>query len=122
MRNECMQGQPLQAYFATAITHNPYDAELRFDVTHLNVENFTGSNLSHHALNYQTADTHVSYKAMLGERLAMSIHSPNLYRELNFDPWAEASIHGRIVRHNGLTGNLPGLLQPEYWSVTAGKR
>jgi hypothetical protein len=25
----------------------------------------------------------------------MSIHSPNLYWELNFDSWAESSIHGR---------------------------
>ena len=95
MRNECMQGQPLQAYFAIAVIHNPHDAELRFDLAHLNIENFTASNLSHHALNYQTADTHVGNKAGLGKRLAMRIHSPNLYRELNFDSWAKPSIHGR---------------------------
>jgi hypothetical protein len=95
MRNEGMQRQPLQAYFAFAIIHNPDDAELRFDLTHPNIENFTGSNLSLYALNYQTADTHVGDKSVLGKGLAMSIHSPNLYRELNFDSWAKSSIHGR---------------------------
>lgn len=90
-----MQGQPLQAYFAIAVIGNPHNAELRFDLTHLHIENFTGSNLSPHALNYQTADAHVGYQAGLGKRLAMSIHSPNLYRELNFDSWAKSSIHGR---------------------------
>ena len=95
MRNECVQGQPLQAYFAIAVIDNPDDTELRFHLTHLDIENFTGSNLSLHALDDQTADTHVRYKARLGKRLAVRIHSPNLYRELNFDSWAKSSIHGR---------------------------
>jgi hypothetical protein len=90
-----MQGQPLQAYFANAVIDNPDNAELRFGLAHLDIENFTGSNLSPYALNYQTAHTHVGYEAGLGKRLAMSIHSPNLYRELNFDSWAKSSIHGR---------------------------
>ena len=90
-----MRSQPLQADFVIAFADDPDNAELRFDLPHLDIENFTGSNLSHHALNYQTADAHVGYEAGLGKRLAMSIHSPNLYRELNLDSWAQSSIHGR---------------------------
>jgi hypothetical protein len=95
MRNECVQGQPLQSYFASAVIDNPDNAELRFDLTHLNIKNFTAPNLSHYSLNYQAADTHVDDKAGLSKWLTVSIHSPNLYRELNFDSWAKSSIHGR---------------------------
>jgi hypothetical protein len=109
-----MRGQPLQADFAVALTDNPDDAELRFDLTHLDIENFTGSNLSHDALNDEAADAHVGYEAWVGKRLAVGIHTPNLYRKLNLDSWANSSIHARIVRHNRLPGNLPGLPQLEY--------
>jgi hypothetical protein len=95
MCNECMQCQPLQADLTVPVIDDPDHAELRFYLTHLDIENFAGSNLAHHALNYQTADAHIGYKAGLGKRLAVSIHSPNLYRKLNFDSWAKASIHGR---------------------------
>ena len=93
VRNERMRGQPLQTYFAVAFGDNPDDAELRFDLTHLDIENLTGPNLSHYALDYQTAHAHVNYEARLGKGLAVGIHSPNLYRKLNFDSWAESSIH-----------------------------
>jgi hypothetical protein len=118
--NERMRGQPLQADFAVALGDNPDDAELRFDLTHLDIKNFTGSNLSHDSLNDEAADAHVDYEAWVGKRLAMGIHSPNLYRKLNLDSWANSSIHARIVRHKGPRGNLPGLPQPEYWSVIVG--
>jgi hypothetical protein len=95
MRNECVRGHALQAHFAIAVAKNPDDAELGFDLTHLDIEKFTGSNLSHYALNYQAAHAHVGYQAVMGKWLAMSIHSPNLYRELNFNSRAESSIHGR---------------------------
>lgn len=95
MCNERMRSQPLQANFAIAVIYNPDNAELGFDLTHLDIENFTGPDFSHHALNYQAADAHVGYKAGLGKWLAMSIHSPNLYWKLNFDSRAESSIHGR---------------------------
>jgi hypothetical protein len=95
MRNECVRSHSLQAHFVIAVANNPNDAELSFDLTHLDIEKFTGSNLSHHTLNYQTADAHVDYQAGMGKGLAMSIHSPNLYRELNFNSRAESSIHGR---------------------------
>ena len=93
MRNECVRGHSLQAHFVATVTNNPDHAKLSFDLTHLDIEKFTGSNLSHHTLNDETADAHVDYKAGMGKRLAMSIHSPNLHRELNFDSWAESSIH-----------------------------
>ena len=92
--DERMRGQPLQADFAVPLADNPDDAELGFNLTHLDIENFTGSNLSHDALNDETADAHVDYEPGMGKGLAMSIHSPNLHRELNFDSWAESSIHG----------------------------
>ena len=117
MCDERMRGQPLQAHFAIAVADNPDDAELGFDLAHLDIENFTGSNLSHHALNYQAAHAHVRDEAGMSKRLAVGIHSPNLYRKLNFNSWALASIHEDIVRHNRLAENLPGLPQPEYWSV-----
>jgi len=93
MCNKCVRGQPLQAYFAVAFGDNTDYAELRFDLTHLDIENLTGPNLPHYALNYQTADTHVDNEPRLGKGLAVGIHSPNLYRKLNFDSWAESSIH-----------------------------
>ena len=86
MRNECVRGHALQAHFVVTVTNNPDHAKLSFDLTHLDIEKFTGSNLSHHTLNDETADTHVDYQTGMGKGLAMSIHSPNLYRELNFDP------------------------------------
>jgi hypothetical protein len=95
MRNECVRGHALQAHFVVAVANNPDDAELGFDLTHLDIEKFTGSDLSHYTLNDQTAHAHVGYQAGVGKRLAMSIHSPNLYRELNFDSGAESSIHRR---------------------------
>ena len=95
MCDEGVQRQPLQADLTVAFVNHPNNTELRFDLAHLNVENFTGPKLAHDALNYQTADAHVRYKAGLGERLAVSIHSPNLHRKLNFDSWAKSSIHGR---------------------------
>lgn len=88
-----MQGQPLQPYFAVAFNGNPDNAKLRSDLAHLNIENLASSNLPPHALNYQAADTHVDNKPGLSKRLAVSIHSPNLYRKLNLDSWAESSIH-----------------------------
>ena len=117
MGNEGMRSQPLQADFAIAIAYNPDNAELSFDLSHLDIENFTGSNLAPHALNHQAAAAHVGYEAGVRKRLAMSIHSPNLYRKLNLNSRADSSIHEGIVRHNQLAGNLPGLPQPEYRSV-----
>jgi hypothetical protein len=95
MRNECVRSHSLQAHFVIAVANNPNDAELSFDLTHLDIEKFTGSNLSHYTLNYQATHAQVDYESVMGKRLAMSIHSPNLYRELNFDSRAEPSIHGR---------------------------
>jgi hypothetical protein len=95
MRNECVRGHALQAHFVATVTNNPDHAKLSFDLTHLDIEEFTGSNLSHHTLDYQPADAHVDYEPGMGKGLAMSIHSPNLYRELNFDSGAESSIHRR---------------------------
>ena len=117
MRHERMRGQSLKANFAIALADDPDNAELRFHLSHLDIEDFTGSKLAPHALNYQAADAHVGHQTMMRKRLAMSIHSPNLYRKLNLNSWTDSSIHGGIVRHNPLAGNLPGLPQPEYWSV-----
>jgi hypothetical protein len=68
-------------------------------------------------LNHQAADAHVGDEPGMRKRLAMSIHSPNLYRKLNLNSRADSSIHEGIVRHNQLAGNLPGLPQPEYRSA-----
>jgi hypothetical protein len=95
MSNECVRGHALEAHFVIAVANYPDHAKLSFDLTHLDIEKFTGSNLSHDALDYQTADAHVDNKTGIGKRLAMSIHSPNLHRELNFDSWADSAIHGR---------------------------
>lgn len=94
MRDECMRSQPLQADFAIALADHPDNAELGFDLTHLDIENFTGSNLPPHALDHQASDAHIDYEGRLAEWLTVGIHSPNLYRELNFNSWALAAIHG----------------------------
>ena len=106
---ESVRGHPLQTYFALAFADDPDNPKLRFDLTHLDVENFANSNLSNHTFDYQTADAHIRYQTWVRKRLAMSIHSPNLYRKLDFDAWADSSIHARIVPHNAQSGNLPGL-------------
>jgi hypothetical protein len=117
MRDEGVRSQSLKANFAIALADNPDNAELSFHLSHLDVENFTGSKLAPHALNHQAADTHVGDEPGMRKRLAMSIHSPNLYRKLNLNSRADSSIHEGIVRHNQLAGNLPGLPQPEYRSA-----
>lgn len=117
MRDERMRSQPLQADFAIALAHNPDDAELGFHLTHLDVENFTGSNLPPHALHHQAPDAHVCYQGGLAKWLTVGIHSPNLDRELNVNSWALASIHEGIVRYQRPHENLLGLPPPEYWSL-----
>lgn len=117
MCNECMRGHPLQADFAGALGDDPDNAELGFVLTHLDIENFARPNLSSHALYDQPANAHIRHERRIGKRLAVGIHSPNLYRKLDFNSWTIASIHGRIVRHNQRAENLRGLPQPEYRSV-----
>jgi hypothetical protein len=95
IRDEGLCRYALQAKFTGALAADPHHPELGLLVSHPYVENFSCPNLPPYALDHQPTRAHIRYQGWVRKRLAMGIHSPNLYRELNLNSWTLASIHRR---------------------------
>jgi|SRR5581483_6169974 len=104
-------GQALHAQLAGRA--DPHHPKLSSVASHLQVKHFADADAPNQALYYQSAGTQIRDQRGIGEGLAISIHSPDLHWELNFNAGIMAAIHVSHSEAQVAVGKLT--------RVTAGK-